>query len=65
MTQTELRLIRLEIAFWALVILVAVTTAGIQTFTAILAAVCRIAIWRADLAAKPRGPGFWDKVWRR
>lgn len=65
MTQSELRLIRLEIAFWALLVLIAVTSDGMRDVAVVLAVLCRIAIWRLDRATKPRGPGFWARVWRR
>ena len=66
MTQSELRAIRLEIAFWALLVIAALAPSGGREIALVLAVVCRIAIWRLDRAMRPqRGPGFLDRVWRR
>ena len=66
MTQSELRTLRLEVAFWALIVIAALAGDGARGIALILAAVARIAIWRLDRAMRPqRGPGFWARVWRR
>lgn len=64
MHHAQFAILRLEIAFWGLLLMSMLAPRWwLVGFALFMAAVCRYGIW--DLGRDHDGPGFWDKVWRR
>lgn len=65
MTKEQMTVIRWEMALWASVILAAVMAPPHAWVALGCAVVVRVQIWRIERRDRPRGPGFWARVWDR
>lgn len=65
MTDRQFTVLRLDVAFWALLVLVVITSGWTAWAWGALLLVVALCSWRIERGACARRPGFWARVWGR